>query len=408
MKTEFITITNKETAAKIVNSKIDAVRVKDIVKKGVRVYENGKIGISGAIGDIPDEELINQAVQNFEAAIEYPYDIESRTIDHRVVSNLNMTSETLLENAEEILAELNRTHDSFWFSEKISISEVTYAFKNTDGLDLLYKDSWFELGLILKEKSSANLFDGFIQYAGRTFDQEAFWAFNHAYLKAYSNKVELPEGDKLPVFMLEPHELLGFLNRSLNGERYATGSSIFSGKIGEKLFNEKINIGQNFNPILTFAPHFDSEGVVLDNDQYRLVENGKLNHVFTDKRTAAEYKLPHTGAASSTYDGIPTLTGTRLRIDSDSKDIKKTLGGKPAIMVIASAGGDFTPDGSFAAPIQVSFLFDGEKIIGKLPEFSIRSHLYKMLGEDYIGTFDNPFYIAENSQLHGFYMTIAR
>lgn len=408
MKREFITITNKETAAKIVNSKIDAIRVKDIVKKGVRVYENGNIGISGAIGTISDETLVDQATDNLEASIAYPYDLEANKKDHRIVSDLNMSSESLLETAQEILEELNKTHDGFWFSEKISVNEVTYTYKNTEGLDLLYSDSWFELGLILKEKSSANLFDGFIQYIGRSFDKEAFWAFNNDYLKAYSNKVDLPDGEKLPVFMIEPHELLGFMNRSLNGERYATGSSIFSGKIGEKLFNDKITLGQNFNPSKTFAPHFDSEGVVLEEDQCSLIESGKLVRVFTDKRTAAEYNLPHTGAASSAYDGIPSLAGTRLRFETDTSEIKTVLNGKPAILVVASAGGDFTPDGSFAAPIQVSFLFDGEKIIGKLPEFSIRSHLFKMLGEDYIGTFDTPFYIAENSQLHGFYMTISR
>lgn len=408
MKTEFITLTNKETAAKIVNSKIDAVRVKDITKKGVRVYNNGKIGVSGAIGNIPNEILVQHATENLEADIEYPYEIESNFIDHRNVSSLKMSSESLLETAEEVLLELRNTHDTFWFSEKIAVNEVTYTYQNSEGLDLIYEDSWIELGLILKEKKSANLFDGFIQYIGRTFDKKRFWDFNHAYLTAYSNQVALPEGDKLPVFMLEAPELLGFMNNSLNGERYATGSSIFTGKIGENLFNEKIVLGQNFNPSKTFAPHFDSEGVVLKNDTCHLIENGKLVRVFTDKKTANQYKLPHTGAASGAYDGIPTLTGTRLRFETDSTSIPAVLKGKPAVLVVASAGGDFTPEGSFAAPIQVSFLFDGEKIIGKLPEFSIRSHLYKMLGEDYIGTFDNPFYIAENSQLHGFYMTISR
>jgi hypothetical protein len=40
---EFVTIKSKETAIKIQSSKIDAIRVKDITKKGVRVYDNGLI-----------------------------------------------------------------------------------------------------------------------------------------------------------------------------------------------------------------------------------------------------------------------------------------------------------------------------------------------------------------------------
>jgi len=38
-----------------------------------------------------------------------------------------------------------------------------------------------------------------------------------------------------------------------------------------------------------------------------------------------------------------------------------------------SSGGDFTPDGGFAGPVQVSFLFDGERLIDKLPEFTVSS-----------------------------------
>jgi len=253
------------------------------------------------------------------------------------------------------------------------------------------------------------LFDGFLQYYGRSFDLDKFWTFNKEFLEAYRNEVPLPEGDTLPVFTFEFYELQSFLSRSLNGELYATGGSIFSNKMGEKLFNEKVTIEQNICPIHRAEPFFDMEGVVLKNDRYTLIEKGKLVSVFTDKRTADIYNLPHTGAASGAYDGMPALTRAPLRFAVDSDDIKAVLGGKMAILVGVSSGGDFTADGSFAAPVQVGFLFDGERIIGKLPEFSIRSHLYKMLGEDYIGTFDNKhLYIGDGALLQGYYMTIVR
>ena len=105
---------------------------------------------------------------------------------------------------------------------------------------------------------------------------------------------------------------------------------------------------------------------------------------------------------------MPTLADAPLRFAVDSDDIKAALNGQMAVLVVASSGGDFTADGSFAAPVQVSFLFDGERIIGKLPEFTIRSHLYKMLGDDYIGTFKNKhLYLGDGALLQGYYMTIA-
>lgn len=410
MKSEFITIREKETAIRIQNTKVNAVRIKDIVKKGVRVYENGKIGISGAIGEVAEETLIENAVQNLNTGIDYPYPLSTDKKDHRCYNEKPMSAEELLDNAESILASLRRDYSDFTFSEVILAKETVHKMHNTEGLDLEYKDAGLALGLLLKEKESVNLMDGFISCESRQFDLDKFWAFNRSFLEAYRNKVALPAGDVLPVFTLEPEVLLGFMTKSLNGERYATGSSIFSGKLGEVLFNKKVTLEQNRAPRHAPRPFFDMEGVVLPGDRHALIESGKLVSVFTDKKNAQLYNLPHTGSASGAYDDMPTLASAPLRFRTDSQDLNKALQGQPAILALMSSGGDFTPDGSYAAPVQVGFLFDGERIIGKLPEFTMRSHLNKMLGQDYIGTFDNTkFYFGDlPTQLQGYYMTIMK
>ena len=407
MEKEFITIREKETAVRIQNTNINAIRTKDIVKKGLRVYKDGKIGISGAIGDIFDQALVDNAIENLSADISYPYDLSANLKDHRNYSKEKISSNELANLAEEILKRLREEYSDFDFSESINTKEITVSMKNTQGLDLEYKDAYMALGLILKEKKSANVFDGFLQYYGRSFDKDKFWQFNEELLAAYRKKVSLPEGETLPVFMFDFSELDNFLSRSLNGELYATGSSLFSNKMGEKLFNEKITIQQNRDPFHSAQPFFDMEGVVLEGDSYNLIQDGRLVNVYTDKRTAHTYNLPHTGAASGAYDGMPTLMRAPLRFVVDSDDIKAALNGQMAILVAVCSGGDFTSDGSFAAPVQVGFLFDGQRIIGKLPEFTMRSHLYKLLGEDYIGTFPNKhLYIGDGILLQGYNMTI--
>ena len=363
MKKESITIREKETTVRIQNTRIHAIRRKDIVKKGVRVFRDGRIGISGAVGDAPEDILEKSAIQDLNTGIAYPYELTGNRKDHRNYNPNPIDDTTLLSHVEEILEKLRREYPDFDFSEAVLTREVAWQMRNSEGLDLEYKDAWFDLGLLLKEKKSANLFDGFLMYHGRTFDRKKFWDFNQSYLDAYHNPVPLPEGDTLPVFTLEPEEMTGFLSRSLNGERYATGSSLFSGKIGEKLFHEKLTLEQDMSPLLRERPFFDMEGVVLENDCHALIEKGRLVSVFTDKRTADRYHLPHTGAASGEYDDMPGLSGAPLSFAVDSDEIKTALDGRPAILVIASSGGDFTSDGSFAAPVQVGFLFDGEHII---------------------------------------------
>ncbi|NLJ79447.1 MAG: hypothetical protein GX335_00260 [Firmicutes bacterium] len=153
--------------------------------------------------------------------------------------------------------------------------------------------------------------------------------------------------------------------------------------------------------------------MVLEDNRFPLIEKGQLKAVLTDKRTAHLYDLPHSGAAAGDYDDVPTIDsshGGSLSFRTDSRNLKEALGGEPAIFAFISSGGDFTADGAYAAPLQVSFLFDGRRLLGKLPEFSVRSHLDKMLGEDYIGTFDNDlFYFGDlPSQLQGYKMTIVQ
>jgi PmbA protein len=410
VKQEFITIREKEIAARIQNTRINAIRTKDIVRKGVRVYAKGTIGISGAIGQVSEDVLVEDAIQNLSTGISYPYALSKKRKDHRNYNDNPISSEELISITESVLETLRQEYADFDFSQTIYADEILMQMRNSEGLDLEYKDAYYSLELILKEKKSANLIDGFLICVGRQFDLDDFWAFNHSYLEAYRNPVALPEGEVLPVFMLAPDNLLDFLNKSLNGERFATGSSLFSGKLGEQLFSEKVTVEQNRNPSHNPGAFFDMEGVVLPEDRYALIETGKLVGVFADKKNASLYNLPHTGSASGAYDDMPTLTTAPLYFRTDSQDLKSALSGQPAILVMISSGGEFTPDGSFAAPVQVSFLFDGEKIIGKLPEFTMRSHLYKMLGEDYIGTFDNTvFYLGDfPSQLQGYYMTIMK
>ena len=91
---------------------------------------------------------------------------------------------------------------------------------------------------------------------GEHFDMDQFIGFNKMLLRAHNNAVSLPKGDKLPVFMTDSTKMQIFLNKALNGENYANNSSLFSQRIGQKIFNSKLTIDQNFNPTEMLRPFF--------------------------------------------------------------------------------------------------------------------------------------------------------
>ncbi len=280
------------------------------------------------------------------------------------------------------------------------------SFQDSEGTELEYIDSLSELEFILKKKSSSNLFDGAIGFQGRSFDKNLFIENTVQQLDAYLNEIEMPKEEFLPIMMVDDSSIINKLRTELNGERYGNGSSLFSGEIGEQLFDSRLNISHCSNPEISYTPFFDTEGVVNENYDFPLIKNGIMNSSFTNKKIASEYDLQHTGSASGDYDDIPQLGDIYLDTKIDSKDFDTSI--KKGILVLIAAGGDFTPDGKYASPVQNAFLYENGKIAGCLPEFQIRSHLMKMYGDDYMGTFKSPFYFKDNHKITVYKMQIVK
>jgi PmbA protein len=75
----------------------------------------------------------------------------------------------------------------------------------------------------------------------------------------------------------------------------------------------------------------------------------------------------------------------RPYIKRTGKDLKTLLGGQPGIVILLAAGGDFTPQGDYATPVQLAMLCDGERLIGRLSEFNLSSNVYEMFGNGFRG-----------------------
>ena len=116
-----------------------------------------------------------------------------------------------------------------------------------------------------------------------------------------------------------------------------------------------------------------------------------LKGLLTTKKTAEQYGLPNSGTADAPYDGVPSVGFHSCYLAKTADTLKELAPGKAVLMMIAS-GGDTTPDGHFATPVQLAFLLEDGKLAGRLPEISIGGNFFDMLGKDYIGTvYDRPF-----------------
>ena len=372
----------------LVDSSIESIRENDVVRTGLRLYANQRIGVAGALGACDPAELEQRARRAHDLAIPYPYPLEADR-KRQVTLPCNLTDAGRgLEEAEIILREL-RDHEDFRFSGKIKLISEIEEHANDRGLDLCYEQDLVTLSLIFKETNSGSIMDGHVGYFGRDYQREDFVEHVREVLEAYRNRVELPKEEKMPVVMVARDSGMdspySFFAHALNARSFATGASPLSKHHGNKVFSDRFTLWQCRDPEAMLGAFFDSEGVVLEGDRYPLIEAGRVVTPYTDKKSAADFDLPHTGAASAAYDGLPSLGCPPFEAGESEWTIAELLNGRNAVFVFLSQGGDFTPDGQFASPVQLAFLFDGRRLIGRLPPLKISSTVFEMFGDAFIG-----------------------
>ncbi len=376
----------KETTINVTQTKIDSIRQKDIEKTGLRIYKDGYIGYVGTLGKYDEAELEKRAIDGLNNKIPYEYKPEGNFKKEEDFTSEIINKDKLVDEFDELLSIIRKEQPEFYFSNKLYLIDAEFNLQNDNGLDLRYRDRCIILGLIFKEKTSINIMDGFITFEGRHYNRDLVIEDINKTCNAYKNKVELPKEGKLPVIFASD-ESLPFIKliQALNGNNFGTESSLLSDKMGKKIFNENFTLYQTNNPNDLIVPFFDKEGVINENYRYALIENGVIKSPYTDKKTAHKYNLPLTGCAGGEYDSMPSLGTPRLKVKESEKTIKELLGGQMGVFVIVTSGGDFTPEGNFGAPVQLAYLFDGEKFIGRLPELNISSNVFEMFGDSFVG-----------------------
>ena len=384
---EIVCIKQKKTSLTVTNSSISAVLRSNIQKTGIRLYENGCLGIAGAIGAYDENKLTQSARQMLKFKLPYEAMPTADAIGSLDLSGKLTISDTdFVTAAKDILSTLRQRYSQFMFSNKINLIEDQQSLSNDAGTNLVQKDRYLDFTLLIKHRDSRNLYDGYSAVFTRDLNIEMILQEVAKTCEAYAEKADFSEAEeKIPVVMLGGHEFLTKFMTDLEGNTFANNASIFSDQRGEKLFNDEFSLLVKRDAERTYECFFDGEGTVLPQNRFALIENGVLKAPYSSKKVAQKYDLPVTGSAILDYEMAPVATPQGMAVEQSTKTIKQLLAGRKAILAVIAGGGDFTPQGEFASPIQAAYLFDGENYLGRLPQLSMRSTINQMFGQDFIG-----------------------
>ena len=383
MKKEFIKSTQESVTLNVTAGKIDSFRRIEKTTGTVRVYENGCIGVAGCLGEPNEEELTKKAIEALAFGIPYPEALDGALEMEELHDEEIIPVPELIPTMQAFLDRLSELCPRFAFSNKISVDHNRTEYRNSLGRHLVSSGSKISIQLIAQNRGSGNLFDTFFGWSGESFDAEALLKEFKKEYDAFFTPADVEPG-RYPVVAVPETLAASFFNHFV-GDLYAAGASLLSGRMGEKVFSEKLTLKDDLNPeTADGACFFDAEGCVVPDKRPALIEKGVLKGLLTTKKTAAAYGLENFGNAEAAYDGVPEIGFHGFYLDATAKSMKELVPGK-AILVVVASGGDATPDGHFATPVQMSYLLEDGELVGRLPDINIGGSFFDMFGKDYIG-----------------------
>ena len=383
MEKEFIKETRRSVTLNVTAGKIDSFRELEKTTGTVRVYQNGCIGVAGCLGEPDEKALTVKAEEALAFGIPYPCALEGPLVREDLREEEIIPIPAFIPTMQAFLDRLGEMCPRFALSNKISLQYNRTEYRNSLGRHLVSAGREIAMELIVQNRGSGNLFDTFLGWTGDHFDADALLAQFKRQYDAFYTPADLEPG-RWPV-VAAAADALGVFFQHFVGDLYVSGASLLSGKLGQKVFSDKLTLRDDMNPTTNpGACFFDAEGCTAADFRPTLIENGVLKGLLTTKKTAAQYGLPNLGNASAAYDGAPAPGFHRLYLEPTAKDLKSLVPGK-AVFVVVASGGDVTPDGHFATPVQMAYLMEDGQLVGRLPQLTVSGDFDALLGRDYLG-----------------------
>ncbi|MCR4733860.1 MAG: hypothetical protein K5829_02500 [Treponema sp.] len=367
----------------IQESQIVSFNKYDKKETSFRVYKDNFVGVHYQQGEMSDSEGFAKAEKNLELQRPYPFELEAGqgTIDKR---EKLLTDVELMKKARKELFWLKKNFPDFTFNGNFFTQNWSFAQENSAGMNYKSLDSHNGIGISFKHKDSTDLDDGYFNINMRTYSSTKFRRMAENYLANFTKVMDFPEEC---IIMMPDWSLTGKIREFLNAENMALGTSQL--KVGQKAFSEKLTITHDVSKKnLWMSPFWDADGIVQKNNKLTYINKGKVLRAYADKRIAQKYKVKGTGSASWNYIDIPNNGWIKMKIKSVNKKPKEMLqdlGSKLAIVPVSYSGGGFKENCEYAMPVHLAYLTDGEKILGKLPPFTMKSNLFDLFGKDFIG-----------------------
>lgn len=395
----------RSCAATLAAGEVNSLRITEDEKTVIRAYDGVNIGIAGRIGEGDDGALEREAIAALSLGIPYPALSGDPAVRHEDVSAKIIDEADFLKTAKSLAARLKARFPDFVFSDKFYLEQIYSCYSDSLGSDMSYSDSAVQIGFNIKHGQSGNIVDLYYSASARRYSEDDVTEDIAKLLDVYNNKLPMPN-EQLPAIIST--SAISYALSHMKAEMYCNGAGLFAGKLGQKVFDGRVNILTDRTPgRRPLTSFFDSEGVTSPQDKFYFVKDGTFCGLATYRRSAKAFSLPLSGSGYTDFNDAPSAADFRgICIDAADRKLSQELKDR-AIYIAVAEGGDMTPEGKVAMPVMLAYLYEGGRLVGTLPEFGISANIFDFLGKDLITVAKNDIfgYTDEDVIVAGFNIT---
>jgi len=372
---------SESTNVSFENDRLKSVRSSQSTGMSIKVIVDGKTGSSHTT-DIDDVDgVVARALEAAEfgspAHFRFPGPQEGPEVKVYDDAVLPVTKEEMVRIGEEMMMLVKEYNSDILLSSKMSKNVSKGQFVNSAGIEFSTETTNFAVGVNGQWIRGTDILwagHGF-GWKKREIDHVGIARKVIELFKMAENIAPIKSGDMPVIFIPEGvNVLLLALSLGFNGKNVFLGSSPLTGKLGEKIADERFSITDN--PLLDYASSsgkYDGEGV--PHQVTPLIEDGVLKYFLYDLDTAGRAGKETTG------NGVGCDPTNLIIKEGDTPYEEMVKNTKEGLLVHDVLGlGQGNPiSGEFSVNVQLGYKIENGEIIGRVKDVMLAGNTYEAL-----------------------------
>ena len=384
------------------NNKLKSVYTKSIRGIGLRVIKDGKIGFSSTTDFRNPQQLVINALEsaNFGQEAKFEFQTKSQLKDTKLFDEnvVNYPIDKGIQLGNDAIEKILSVNPDYECGVSIGKGVGKSRLLNSNGLDTSTRSTSFGTSMdILFVKEKGLLWVGEGESSARVDDDLSKLTTKMLYdLKLAEKEVDISTAAYPVVFTSKAiGNLLSTFESGCNGKLVQKGVSPLTGKLGEKIIDERISIYDD--PTIDYADgsyDCDDEGVPAQRTP--MFEAGVLKNYIFDLQTAGIMNAKSTGNGTRSFSSQPSPGNSNVIVepgDMKFEDMIKDM--KRGILVDQVLGGGQSNvlAGEFSVNIDLGYLVENGEIVGRVKDCMVAGNVFDV--------FNNIIALGDKSDWHG-------